>query len=115
MAATKSEAADPIYKKIGELIRQYRTHPGGPNLSQDELGRAISLTRASIANIELGRQKVLAHTLIQIAAALHVAPEQLLPNGIATSHEAIFPRSLRAEARQWIESAIQNNCVNVLR
>jgi hypothetical protein len=37
-----------------------------------------AVTRASIANLELGHQRVLAHTLVQLALILHVPVTDLL-------------------------------------
>ena len=39
------------------------------------------LSRGSITNIETGKQRVLAHTLLSIAAALGVSPSELLEFG----------------------------------
>ena len=40
----------------------------------------MSLTRTSVSNIEAGRQHVTIHALLQMAAALDVAPDTLLPD-----------------------------------
>jgi transcriptional regulator with XRE-family HTH domain len=79
MALTNSERPHPVYEQIGRTIRNLRTRSDGPNLSQAQLAEAISLTRASVANIERGKQKILAHTLVEIASALGVSPASLLP------------------------------------
>lgn len=65
-----------VYLHLGREIRILRKQR---KLSQSELAAAVSLTRTSVANIEAGRQKVLLHTFLQIAAALKVAPIKLLP------------------------------------
>ncbi len=75
MATKRSERPDPVYVEIGQRIREIRQG----RLSQDDLAKAISMTRASIANIEHGRQKVFAHTLVLIASALEVSASELLP------------------------------------
>lgn len=48
-------------------------------MTQEELGRQVGLTRTSITNIERGRQRVQVHTLYAIAGALRVQPAELLP------------------------------------
>lgn len=49
-------------------------------MTQEALASAIKLTRSSITNIEAGRQRMLLETFIEIAEALDVAPEDLLPH-----------------------------------
>ena len=50
-------------------------------MTQEELGNRLDpqLTRASIANIEMGTQRVLAHTLAQFAEQLDVSMQDLFP------------------------------------
>ncbi len=49
------------------------------DLTQDELGKMLNptMTRASIANIEAGKQRVLAHTLVDLANALQLTLDDL--------------------------------------
>ena len=47
--------------------------------TQLDLSKRIGLTRGSVANIEAGRQSVLLHQFLAIAAALKLTPQQLLP------------------------------------
>ena len=51
-------------------------------MSQESLGLALKpqVTRASIANIEAGKQRILTHTLVQLAEVLDVDLSALLPN-----------------------------------
>jgi len=72
----KSEA-EAFYKILGQRIHDLRNRR---KFTQEQLGALIvpSLTRASIANIEAGKQGVLIHTFVSIARALTVAPEELL-------------------------------------
>lgn len=48
-------------------------------LTQDELGKMLrpTMTRASIANIEAGKQRVLAHTLVDLSSALQLTLDEL--------------------------------------
>ena len=70
------KSSDNFYKSLGELIRRRRLDA---KLTQRELANRVGLTRASITQIEHGRQKVLIHTLYVIAEALGVNPNALLP------------------------------------
>lgn len=67
---------DELYKQIGMLVRKSRKEE---ELSQEQLGERIRLTRTSINNIERGRQRVQIHTLFDIAETLGVLPSELLP------------------------------------
>jgi transcriptional regulator with XRE-family HTH domain len=103
-----AKALDPrsreLYAKVGERIREARLDR---QLSQGQLGRRVSLTRASISNLELGRQKLLLHTLYDIAVALGVQPSALLPPlSLGPVEEGTLeqemPRGLRIDEQAWI-------------
>lgn len=64
-----------IYPLIGDAIRSRRKHL---SLTQDKLAAALQISRASLANIEAGRQKVLVHHLYDIADALQLDVRDLL-------------------------------------
>lgn len=48
-------------------------------LTQGELSERIGLSRTSVTNIEVGRQKIPLHFLFILSSALGVDPGQLLP------------------------------------
>lgn len=48
-------------------------------MTQQFLASRVSLSRASITNLEMGRQKIMLHTLVGIASELHVSLEDLIP------------------------------------
>jgi DNA-binding XRE family transcriptional regulator len=73
----RGKAPGEIYGHVGRAIARYRADAG---LSQAALAAAIGLARTSITNIEKGRQKMLVHTLVDIAASLSVPVESLLPS-----------------------------------
>lgn len=68
---------------------EFRSWPAAPRLigkrrddlemTQLQLPERIGLTRGSVANIEAGRQSVLLHQFLDIAAALNLSPHQLTP------------------------------------
>ena len=66
-----------FYFEVGAQIRRIREQRG---ITQEALGALIGLTRTSVLNIEKGRQKFLAHTLMDISVALHVRPDEILPD-----------------------------------
>ncbi len=65
-----------IYSRLGQLVRQHRERLG---MSQEVLAGAIELSRASVANIETGRQRIPLHHLYKLARALKVEAGTLLP------------------------------------
>jgi transcriptional regulator with XRE-family HTH domain len=71
-------AREPFYRLLGATIAASRVRGG---MSQQQLGDLLTprVTRACVANIESGKQRVLVHTLVQIAEALGMAPSELLP------------------------------------
>jgi transcriptional regulator with XRE-family HTH domain len=102
------EDKETFYKLVGARIREHR----GKNLSQEALASAVGLTRTSISNIEKGRQKLLLHTLADIATALKIDTSKLLPERQAPEHvgEATLA-GLQENERVFIESAIGLNKV----
>jgi len=67
---------EPIYERIGVLIKERRNNLP---ITQERLAEKLGLSRASLANIETGRQRVLVHQLYAIANALQLKPTDLLP------------------------------------
>lgn len=92
-----------VYRSIGESIARRR---GQLRISQASLAQAVRLTRTSISNIEQGRQRMLIHTLIEIASALKVEPAELLP-----SHQKLSPmnisRNVSASERVIVEAILR--------
>jgi transcriptional regulator with XRE-family HTH domain len=71
-----------VYQEIGNRIARARKKSG---LSQHDLAVRIGLQRTSVTNIEKGRQKIMVHTLIDMAKHLNVEARDLLPRGEAAS------------------------------
>lgn len=60
---------ESCYDRVGHGIRFYRCRAG---LTQGDIASQLDITRASVANIEMGRQRVQLHTLVRIAEILRV-------------------------------------------
>lgn len=100
--ASSQAAAPEIYKMIGERIRDERQKK---RLTQDELASRIGLKRASITNVERGRQQLLVHTLLQIADSLGTSPAKLLT--AHTDAALMLPDDLSASVRNWILHSVE--------
>lgn len=60
---------EPIYEQIGARIRLAREWNGW---NQSRLADEIGLTRASVTNVETGRQRIMLHQLEDVADVLGV-------------------------------------------
>ncbi len=74
---------EPLYKDLGRRIHEARDRAG---MTQQEVADRLvpKVTRASVANMESGKQRILCHTLVALSAVLSTRPEELLPRGSAT-------------------------------
>lgn len=96
---------EPFYTEVGQRIQKLRNDK---KLSQTALGILLSpkVTRASIANIETGKQRILAHTLVQLAEALEttltdlVPPQKQINQVAADTLEAEFTKKLKLSPRK---------------
>lgn len=75
---------EPVYRQIGAKIQSIRETLGW---TQHDLAKKVRLTRASIANIEAGNQRLLLHNVSDFAQAFGVEPKVLL-RGIWTAFVA---------------------------
>lgn len=67
---------EAVYKEIGRNIRTRRRQI---DASQDSIAQQLGISRATLANIETGRQRVLVHQLYGIAHALGIKPGDIMP------------------------------------
>jgi transcriptional regulator with XRE-family HTH domain len=97
---------DPInvYKIIGGRIRDERRRH---ELTQDELASRVGLKRTSITNVEKGKQKLLVHTLIDIARSLDTPPAEFFAALDAEAPLAL-PEDLSTSVRNWIVHSVTN-------
>ena len=69
-----------IYLHIGTLVKMRRKELG---LTQQKLASRLGISRASLANVEVGRQSVLVHQLFDYAETLGLAPQDFLLRPVA--------------------------------
>ena len=67
---------DELYAEVGQKLRQARETQG---LSQDKLAKQLGISRASVVNIEAGRQRAPLHLLWQLSEALATDLSLLIP------------------------------------
>lgn len=108
---------DPIYRHIGAVVRDRRKLL---RMTQDKLARRLAISRASLANIETGRQRLLVHQLYRLAAELGLRPSDLLPpaEGQPARPEAEalpLPKGLKPEQREQIARLFETPPADVAR
>lgn len=102
---TRGDGHDPLYETVGERIASARAATG---VSQAKLAQVVGVTRASIVNIERGRQRAPLHLLWQIAAALKIDMVSLIPiERELAARDA--PVQLDAKVVAYIEQAAQDD------
>lgn len=74
--AWPDEWTNEFYVLIADQIRQHRREAG---LQQQHVAERIGVSRATMANIEGGRQRILVHRLYQIAEVFGVPLDDLIP------------------------------------
>jgi transcriptional regulator with XRE-family HTH domain len=93
---------DGLYGRLGALIKSRRKQL---SLTQEELARRLGISRASLANVEIGRQRMLVHHLYGFAAALDLRPTDLLPLMDTTEPsltELALPDDLKTTQKQQL-------------
>jgi transcriptional regulator with XRE-family HTH domain len=87
----------PLYRAIGSRVLRARIDAG---MTQDQLAEKIGMARASIANLEAGRQRPPVHVIADIAAALGVPRHDLIPEaGFDVPVKAVKPQEDKRFAR----------------
>lgn len=95
---------EPIYKTIGGIIRQRRRRL---ELPQTKLAGILGISRATLANIETGRQRILVHHLYAFAGALDMKPGELLPQAAKSGSssdlvQVPLPSDLKPQQKEQI-------------
>ena len=67
---------DELYAEVGRKLRQTRETQG---LSQERLAKQLGISRASVVNIEAGRQRAPLHLLWQLSETLGTDLSLLIP------------------------------------
>ena len=107
MERSESEKEQDFYRDVGQRVRNARKKSG---MTQQSLASKVFLSRASITNLEMGRQKLMLHTLVEIASELRVAPDDLIPKPQALPTPALNQLlKHRSQSEQaWIGPALSS-------
>ncbi len=100
-------AQEDFYVQLGLLIRKARVDA---HLTQQELADDLFISRTSLTNIEKGNQRILVHTLIDIAQSLGIKPNKLLTDDIAITRSRAIAKVSGGRAKK--ESDFMNSVLN---
>lgn len=114
-AQTECMASEALYKAFGSAVSTRRKALG---LTQAELAGKVKMSRASIANIESGRQNILLHHVYALAAALDFTkvaellpptPQKPLGDGLKMmlSNQQTLSQHAEAQVADLITTALQ--------
>lgn len=95
------DAIEPIYKRLGGEIRDMRIARG---MTQGDLADAIGMSRGSVANTEVGRQRLMLHQIAEIADVL----------GVPFGDLVIEARSASGGAQYRVQIAAQQERITAL-
>lgn len=93
---------DDLYEAIGARIRDARRRAG---LTQEQLAVQVGLSRASVTNVELGRQSLLVDQLVRFASVLQLDPAILVRAGASAPPRSPARESvtrLTPETEAWL-------------
>lgn len=91
------------YHELGRRIQRARLRQ---KLTQENLATLIGLSRTSMVNIERGRQKVLAHTLVRLAHALHMELSDLAQESKEDFKIEELLQHLPESSQRFVRSAV---------
>ncbi len=77
-----------LYITIGLKIKEFRQNRG---LNQEKFAKLLNLTRASIVNIEQGRQRLSIHLLYDICKIVNVTIKDILPDLLEDDKTELLP------------------------
>ena len=89
------------------MLRDAREKSGR---TQEDVAKAVSLTRTSLTNMEKGRQKLLLHTFTDIAVFLGKNPSQMLTEVLAKMEEQrpapLIPHTVSRKTHEQISGIL---------
>jgi len=97
---------ESFYSEVGQRIKSARLRR---SMSQEQLGERLGLSRASIANIENGRQKLLAHMIVEVSEVLLVPVWEILPSVVSSAEMELEHQlgELPEDQQAFVNSALK--------
>jgi len=91
-----------FYQQLGRALSEARR---SRKISQEALAAVCGLSRASIVNIERGRQPLSALTLVHWCSAVNVRVEEVLPPLVGSPSDDIEQQlaDLKPQSREWVK------------
>lgn len=90
---------------VGEQVKRYRMDAG---ITQQQVADTVGLSRASIANMEAGRQQTSAHDLTVFARLFGIAVSDLLPDEdrepVPLTRATVAQRRAGVAAMHWADA-----------
>lgn len=96
------DTIEPIYVALGAAVFKQRCLAGW---TQQDLAGQVGLSRTSIANVELGQQRLMLHQIVALADAFSISVGDLLGVGIAAERDGVSKKALRDEIVELRRSA----------
>lgn len=106
---------ESLHQRIGLFIAARRN---SLKMKQEQLATSVGISRASLANIERGRQSVLVHHLYAIAKALGLQPSELLPpiDAADMDEESLpLPSGLKPEEMKTVNRLFANRPTELVK
>ena len=105
--------AAALYKRLGSTIKTRRRALG---LTQKQLAQQLGISRASLANVETGRQRVLVDQLFEFASQLKVNLRELLPDSseaqaLQALDDLLFSENVTVSQRRQIVTLLKNDAL----
>ncbi|NOG73615.1 helix-turn-helix transcriptional regulator [Roseicella sp. DB1501] len=105
MPKRREGRAGSLYEAVGAELRAHRAACG---LRQEELALRVGISRASVANIEGGRQTISLHHLTDLAEALETTASSLLRAVEAHQNkQASIPADLPPAVQTFLKTKIR--------
>lgn len=98
-----------LYRRLGRAVAERRRMLG---LTQSDVAEKLGLSRASLANLENGRQRIMVHQLfglvnaLKLRSILELVPESWVPTGPLPDIKVAGGEPLSAQEKSAVESLL---------
>jgi len=85
-----------LYPTVGALLREHRERRG---LTQSQVAQSVNLSRASVANVEAGRQNIPLHNWVALCQALGADPADIISRALQAVSPGVEPLPAQGDKR----------------